>query len=182
MCIFGTIKIMDKIYEPMKKLITLLFFVSTAVLHTTAQTDVATQLPDVETDTIARLPDVKAEYPGGIPELMKFLSSELSYPKEASENNIQGMVLLEFVVCSDGTVCNVKVIKGVHESLDNEAIRVVETMDKWTPGKSDGENTASYFQLPVQYKLETKAETKQRRKQEKQERKQKKIKTFNNKN
>ncbi len=106
---------------------------------------------------------MKAEYPGGMQELMKFLISELTYPQEALENNIQGTVIVEFIVCKDGTVCNANILKSVHESLDNEAVRVAELMGKWTPGKIDGENVATYFQLPVMYKLPSKGKAKRKR-------------------
>ena len=68
------------------------------------------------------------EYPGGIPELMKYISENISYPQDAINNNIQGRVILKFVVNTDGSVDRIQVIRGIDASLDNEAIRVVKTL------------------------------------------------------
>ena len=67
------------------------------------------------------------EYPGGIPELMKFISENISYPEDAIKNNIQGRVILRFVVNTDGSVDRIQILRGIDTSLDNEAIRVVST-------------------------------------------------------
>ncbi|MCL2328574.1 MAG: TonB family protein [Bacteroidetes bacterium] len=164
------------------KKITTLFSVLSVVCGSvqTALCQESDTLARYSNNTITRKPDKIAEYPGGIPELMKFLNAEITYPQEALDNGIRGMVVVEFVVCSDGTVCDVRTVRSVHESLDKEAIRVVELMKKWTPGQSDGMNVSSYFQLPVTFHIQTKEEQKQARKQKRNKNFQKNIKTLGN--
>jgi len=107
-------------------------------------------------EVIERSPEIKAEYSGGMQALMKFLGEKLSYPQDALDNNISGTVIVEFVVKADGTIDKVTVIEKVHPSLDKEAIRVVKLMDKWNAGSSNGVAVSSYFQLPVEFSLNTK--------------------------
>lgn len=94
------------------------------------------------------------EYPGGIPELMKFLSENIAYPADAIENNIQGRVILKFVVNADGSVDRIQVVRGVDTSLDNEAVRVVSTFPKFKPGKQQGVPVPVWFSLPVLFRLQ----------------------------
>ena len=101
-----------------------------------------------------RFPDIKAEYRGGMQALYKFLNENINYPQDALDASISGRVVVEFVVRADSTIGNVTVLKKVHPSLDEEAIRVVKSMPKWKPATSNGEAVASYFQLPVQFKME----------------------------
>lgn len=110
--------------------------------------------PVVETVVPERFPDIKAEPPGGMAALQKWLGEQMSYPQDAAEANVFGTVIVEFVVKADGTVDNVRVIKKVHPSLDNEAIRVVKKMERWKAGKTNNIAVSSYFQLPVQFKLQ----------------------------
>lgn len=95
-----------------------------------------------------------AEFPGGQQALMKWLSSNIRYPESAQQNDIQGRVVVNFVVEKDGSVSQVKIAKGVDKDLDREAIRVVQKMPKWTPGKNNGVAVRSYFNLPVTFRLD----------------------------
>lgn len=95
----------------------------------------------------------KAEFPGGKAELTKFLKKNLSYPQIAIDNNIQGNVVVKFVVSRTGDIKDVKVTRGVDPSLDEEAIRVVKSMPKWTPAEQRNKPCNSYFTLPVNFKL-----------------------------
>lgn len=97
--------------------------------------------------------DKKASYPGGPGELKKYLSKNLSYPQIALDEHIQGTVILKFVVGKDGTIKKVEVLRSVDPSLDQEAIRVVQSMPKWTPAEQHNKPCASYFTLPVTFKL-----------------------------
>ena len=94
-----------------------------------------------------------AEFPGGMAKLMSWLSSNIRYPEAAAQNDIQGRVIVKFVVEKDGSIGNVTVVKGVDKDLDREAIRVVKKMPKWQPGKNNGVSVRSYFNLPVTFKL-----------------------------
>jgi periplasmic protein TonB len=95
-----------------------------------------------------------AEFPGGTTELMKWLSSNVKYPAIARENNIQGRVVVKFIVEKDGSVSNVTVLKKVHELLDAEAVRLTKAMPTWKSGKQGGKSVRCYFTLPVSFKLE----------------------------
>lgn len=94
------------------------------------------------------------QFPGGDGELMKFLNGEIKYPVVAAENGIQGRVVVRFVVGKDGKVSDVKVVKALDPSLDKEAIRVVQKMPNWVPGKQNGRNVAVYYTLPVTFRLQ----------------------------
>lgn len=94
------------------------------------------------------------EYPGGIPELMKFISENISYPEDAITNNIQGRVILRFVVNTDGSVDRIQILRGIDTSLDNEAVRVVSTLPKFKPGKQQGVPVPVWFSLPVLFRLQ----------------------------
>lgn len=93
------------------------------------------------------------EFPGGEAALMEFLSNKISYPTLAVEFGITGRVVVEFIVTKTGKIKNINVLKGVHESLDNEALRVVELMPNWIPGQQRGKNVAVKFILPVTFTL-----------------------------
>lgn len=95
-----------------------------------------------------------AEFPGGMPGLMNFLSKTIRYPKEAFDANVQGRVIVKFVVNKDGSISDATVVKGVSKELDEEAIRVVTLMPKWTPGKAGGKAVSSYFTVPINFKLQ----------------------------
>lgn len=107
-----------------------------------------------EDNEVYQVVEQQAEFPGGVTELMKYLNGNIKYPAIARENGIQGRVVLKFVVEKDGTVNGITVLKGIHELLDKEAIRVVKSMPGWKAGKQGGRNVRSYFTLPVSFKLE----------------------------
>ncbi|GAD06266.1 energy transducer TonB [Porphyromonas crevioricanis] len=93
------------------------------------------------------------EFPGGTAALMKWLSSNVRYPEIAIENNIQGRVIVSFVVEKDGSTTDVKVVRGVDPALDKEAVRLASSMPKWTPGKQRGKPVRTRFTLPVAFQL-----------------------------
>lgn len=94
-----------------------------------------------------------AEFPGGMPALMKWLGNNIHYPEAAQQNDIQGRVIVKFVVEKDGSIGQATILKGVDRDLDREALRVVNKMPKWQPGKNNGVSVRSYFTLPVVFKL-----------------------------
>jgi protein TonB len=93
-------------------------------------------------------------FPGGDGELLSFLSRSIKYPIIAQENGIQGRVHCTFVVNRDGTVVDAEILRGVDPSLDKEALRVINTMPKWVPGKQRGKPVRVKFNVPVTFRLQ----------------------------
>lgn len=96
----------------------------------------------------------QAEFPGGQAALMKWLANNVRYPETAQQNDIQGRVVVKFVVEKDGSIGAATIYKGVDKDLDREALRVVKKMPKWQPGKNNGVPVRSYFNLPVLFRLQ----------------------------
>ena len=95
-----------------------------------------------------------AEYKGGIPRFGDFLSRNLSYPSAAQKSNVEGQVYVQFVVCTDGTLCDYKVLMGVGFGCDEEAVRVIKlSSGKWKPGNQRGKPVRSRFTIPINFKL-----------------------------
>lgn len=92
-------------------------------------------------------------FPGGDKALMDYLYKNLKYPAVAQDNGIQGRVLIQFVVNKDGSIVDPKVLRSVDPSLDKEAMRVVTSMPKWTPGRQRGKPVRVRFTLPVTFRL-----------------------------
>lgn len=93
------------------------------------------------------------EFPGGTAALNAYLKKNIKYPSVCRENNIQGRVLIQFIVNKDGSIVEPEVVKSVNPYLDKEAIRVVSAMPKWTPGEQRGKTVRVKFTLPVNFKL-----------------------------
>lgn len=92
-------------------------------------------------------------FPGGEAEMMKFIGSNLRYPVVAQESGIQGRVTVRFVVTKEGNIDQVEVVRGIDPSCDREAMRVVKSMPKWTPGRQNGKSVPVYFTLPILFRL-----------------------------
>ena len=94
------------------------------------------------------------EFPGGQAELMSFIAKSIKYPVVAQENGIQGRVTCTFVVNRDGTIVDAQVVRGIDPALDKEALRVINSMPKWKPGKQRGKPVRVKFTLPVTFRLQ----------------------------
>lgn len=94
------------------------------------------------------------KFPGGDAELLKFIAKSIKYPVIAQENGIQGRVICSFVVNRDGSVVDAEVLRGVDPSLDKEALRVIGTMPKWTPGKQRGKPVRVKYTVPITFRLQ----------------------------
>jgi protein TonB len=92
-------------------------------------------------------------FPGGDTELLKYISEHTQYPEVAKENNIQGRVIVRFCVTSKGGVSQVSVLKGVDPELDKEAIRVVNTLPTFKPGKQGGKPVPVWYMVPITFTL-----------------------------
>ncbi|MEE1083775.1 MAG: TonB family protein [Paludibacteraceae bacterium] len=108
---------------------------------------------EVEEEEIFMRVEKAPAFPGGQKAMMEYLMKNIKYPAVCQEAGIQGRVIVSFVVNKDGTIQNVEVIRGVHEKLDAEAVRVVKSMPAWSPGEQQGRKVRSKFQLPVFFRL-----------------------------
>ncbi len=93
-------------------------------------------------------------FPGGMEECVRFLSRNIKYPVEAQKAGAQGRVILSFIVNKDGTISDVEVMRSVSKELDAEAVRVVQSMPKWKPGKQRGQAVDVRFSMPVTFRLQ----------------------------
>lgn len=107
-----------------------------------------------EPDHIYEYTEEIPEFPGGQAAMMKWLSKNINYPPIGAENNIQGRVMVSFVVEPNGSISNVKIVRGIDPNLDKEAMRVVSIMPKWKPGMQKGEPVRARCTLPVQFRLQ----------------------------
>lgn len=94
------------------------------------------------------------EFPGGMKEMLKFLQENVKYPENAMKNNVQGRVIVQFVIEKDGTPTEFKVLRSVDPDLDAEALRVMKAMPKWKPGMQKGQVVRVKFTVPVSFKLQ----------------------------
>ena len=91
-------------------------------------------------------------FPGGDAALMKYIESHINYPLMAAKNKVQGRVIVQFVVEKDGSIGEVKVVRSVDKDLDKEAIRLVKSLPKFTPGRQNGQVVRVWYTLPVPFK------------------------------
>lgn len=95
-----------------------------------------------------------AEFPGGYKSMFQFIGQNLHYPQLAIENDLQGKVILSFVVEKDGTLTNVKVLRDIGGGCAQEAVRVVKLMPRWTPAEQNGKPVRSQFNLPINFQIQ----------------------------
>ncbi|WP_026474070.1 energy transducer TonB [Alkaliflexus imshenetskii] len=107
-----------------------------------------------ERDEVHYFVDEMPEFPGGEQALRRFLASAVKYPNEAIRNQVEGRVFVEFVVDAKGMVTRAKIARGVHPSLDREALRVVESMPAWKPGIQNGRRVSVSFTVPILFQLQ----------------------------
>ena len=96
------------------------------------------------------------EFPGGAAGLMRYLQENIKYPPEAAKNNIEGRVIVQFIIDETGQVGEIKVVRPISEELDAEAVRVVKNLPKFEPGRQDGEAVSVWYTLPIVFKLQAK--------------------------
>lgn len=106
--------------------------------------------PEKVFDMVEQMP----QFPGGQSEMLKYISQNMKYPTIAQDNGTQGRVTCQFVIGADGSVRDVKVLRGVDPYLDKEAIRVIMSMPKWIPGKQNGKSVSVKYTIPVVFKLQ----------------------------
>ena len=110
--------------------------------------------PKEVVEEVFRSVEQMPQFPGGEAALMKYLQSHINYPPMAAENNVQGKVVVQFVVDKTGRVGEVKVVRSVDKDLDREAARVCKSLPKFTPGRQNGHPVSVWYTLPVFFKLQ----------------------------
>ena len=103
---------------------------------------------------IFKVVEVMPEFPGGAAKMMEYIQKNMKYPMMARESDIQGRVFVNFVVEPDGSISNVTVMRGIGGGCDEEAVRVVNSMPKWNPGKQRGTAVRCAFTVPIIFKLQ----------------------------
>lgn len=98
--------------------------------------------------------EIDAEFPDGTKGLMRWIQTNMQYPQDAIENDIQGRVYVSFVVDEKGVVSDIQIERGVTSVLDNEVIRLIGQMPNWQPGELDGFKTSSKMRLPISFRLD----------------------------
>ena len=127
------------------KVALMMFVLLFSFMTSTAQTK--------KNDMVFDVVEVMPQYPGGPIAMLKYLMENIKYPEQAMKEGIQGRVAVRFIVEKDGSISDVKPILSVHPLLNKEAVRVVESMPKWTPGKQNGKPVRVRFNVPVMFKL-----------------------------
>ena len=133
----------------MKRLVLLSLMAICCLMTANAQKTVVSQTNQKVYDTVDQMP----EYPGGMQAMIEFLQTSMKYPEDAAKQKVEGRVMVQFVVETDGSVSDVHVAKQVFSSLDAEAIRVVQAMPKWTPGKNGGQVVRVKYNLPIVFRM-----------------------------
>jgi periplasmic protein TonB len=95
-------------------------------------------------------------FPGGEAALMKYIASNIEYPLNSAENNVQGKVIIRFCVTAEGGINQISVLKGVDSDLDKEAVRVVNKLPAFKPGKKEGVAVPVWYMVPITFRLATK--------------------------
>lgn len=139
----------------MRHLLLALIGTTLATMPVAAQTTTSNPVPDKQTEhsNIYGPVELKPTFPGGDTALYLWIARNIVYPPSAAEEKITGKVTLQFIVEKDGSLSNIKVVRGVHPALDAEAIRVVKKMPRWSPGKMEGRIVRATYILPITFKL-----------------------------
>ena len=104
-------------------------------------------------DMVFDVVEVMPQFPGGQIAMLQYLMKNIKYPEQAMKEGIQGRVAVSFIVEKDGSISDVKPVLSVHPLLNKEAVRVVKSMPKWSPGKQNGKPVRVRFNVPVMFKL-----------------------------
>ena len=107
----------------------------------------------VEGDTIYYQARLMPKFPGGHDTLVKYIDSQIQYPDNAISNRVQGRVVVKFVVKSTGEVGTVNIVCSVDKDLDDEAVRIIKSLPKFTPGYQNGKAVSVWYTVPVTFKL-----------------------------
>ena len=132
---------------------TLLILILLAMNVATAQVELepAVQLDDSTVEQIVTFPDEEATFPGGMIGMQRWLAENIVYPEDAINQEIMGTVYVQFVIETDGSITNAKIMRSPHDLLSEEGLRLVTMMPKWIPGKMNGMPVRSLYRLPFRF-------------------------------
>ena len=133
----------------MKKLVLMSLMAVFCLTTVSAQKTVVSQKNDKVFDVVEQMP----EYPGGMQALFEFISQNIKYPADAQKQKVEGRVLAKFVIETDGSISDIEVVKHAFPSLDAEAVRVIQAMPKWIPGRQKGQAVRVKFVMPINFSL-----------------------------
>lgn len=133
----------------MKMKFTLLLLLIIMAMPLSAQTVGATDNEPVYNMAMVQQ---QPKFPGGASEMYKWLGNNIKYPEEAKKEGVSGKVIVDFVITKTGTTDKVRVVRGLHPALDEEAVRVIKAMPAWTPGKQNGQPVNVSYTLPITFR------------------------------
>ena len=128
-------------------------------LDTEADEDTEVEIVEVEEEEVINEQEIftivedMPSFPGGEAKLMEYLGKNTKFPPLAKDAGIQGIVYVTFVIAKDGSIDNVKVLRGIGGGCDEEALRVIKNMPKWTPGKQRGRAVRVQYNIPIRFIL-----------------------------
>lgn len=131
----------------MKKLLFLSAFLCTLSFGAFAQSEVSTD------DAVFVVVEEQAMFPGGMEAMYAYIVKNLKYPELAKEKGIEGRVFITFIIEKDGSVSNVKILRGIGGGCDEAAMEMVKNMPKWKPAKQRGKPVRCQFNLPINFEL-----------------------------
>ncbi len=131
----------------MKKLLFLSAFLCTLSFGAFAQSEVSVD------DAVFVVVEEQAEFPGGMDSMYAYIVKNLKYPELAKEKGIEGRVFVQFVIEKDGSISNVKILRGIGGGCDEAAMEMVKNMPKWQPAKQRGKPVRCQFNLPIKFEL-----------------------------
>ena len=136
------------------KVITLMVVLAGFCAVSQAQTTIGkSERKDTSVTKTWDIPETQPSFPGGKQKLMEFLASNTHYPEECLKDSIEGRVVVSFMIERNGEITDAKVVKGVHTAMDQEAVRVIQMMPRWCPGKINGQSRRVKYTLPFTFRL-----------------------------
>lgn len=131
----------------MKKLLFLSAFLCTLSFGAFAQSEVSVD------DEVFVVVEEQAEFPGGLDSMYAYIVKNLKYPEAAKEKGIEGRVFVSFIIEKDGSISNVKILRGIGGGCEEAAVEMIKNMPKWKPGKQRGKPVRFQFMLPIKFEL-----------------------------
>ena len=122
-------------------------------LYSSAPITLANDSTRPKKDDVYTAVEVMPQFPGGEKALLKYIASNLKYPVQSQENKVEGKVYIRFIVTEKGNITKVAVMRSLDQYCNEEALRVIKEMPKWTPGKQNGKNVSVYYVIPIKFKL-----------------------------